>query len=1298
MLRPLFIVFVALCFYHLGWSQAIIRENKGQWPYPVSGLLRAAAADIWIEESSLLYQCFDAHSLGRLHPHAEAISDDTPWIEHRYRATFQGALPGGWTGEKPTSDLAHYFTDADPQRWASDCRGFRQYLREDLYENIDLLLYSNAEHVKYDFILWPGSNPESIAYTFEGATVELKQGHLFIQTLVGTIQELRPFAYQIVEGSMREVPCAYRLEENEISFELGTYDENETLIIDPEIAFSTYIGSPASNFGFTACDDSQGNLISGAAVFAANYPTTVGAYSSNFNTGAGNYMDVAISKFSPDGTQLLYSTYIGGSGQETPHSLIADDQDNFIVFGVTGSAEYPTTAGAYQSAFIGGPSLPMNTFFTSSHPNGTDLFITKFSSTGALLQSTFLGGTSNDGLNYADQLFYNYGDAFRGEVNTDALGNIYVASVTRSADFPVVGAANAPQNTFGGGECDGIICKLNSNLSNIIWSTFVGGSANEACYSLEITSAGEILIAGGTQSADFPYITQSASTPNWQGETDGFIAKLNDANMQLIAGTFCGTSSYDQVYFLQTDNNNNVFAYGQTAGDMTMTAGVYGQPNSGQFVRKYNSSLNSMLWSTTIGTGSGEIDISPTAFLVSECEQIYISGWGGEVNSNFCSFAPCYAESSTTVGLPTTSDAYQTTTDGSDFYLCVLSPDASGLLYGSFLGGAVSREHVDGGTSRFDKNGSVFQAVCAGCQNNDDFPTTPSAWSATNESTGCNIAVFRFDLNAIQTEIALDGPPEVCINTSLSLQNLSTGATSYQWYFGDGAESTLFEPDHLYTEPGTYTIQLVGLDESQCVDGDTASVNITVLPEVNPTLSADTTICVGSTAVLSASGTNALQWIAQPGLNNITDPTQTVQPNTTTTYQIVDQNTCDVDTLDVTITVSIPNVLAGPDASICVGQTTSISATGTGSITWSPATGLSNPNASNTDCTVTSTITYTATLINADGCTDQDSLEVFVFNDSPGGLTYDPQTICFQESATLSAAPGTAWLWSPAIGLSNTFVQSPIASPNDATLYTVQVTNACGIGTDSVWVYVIHPMITASEGGAICLGDSINVFATGALDYWWSPALYAQPSNASATSLSPTQTQWFVVTGQDEFNCLDQDSVLVTVYPVAAVDAGPNQYFTYPGTAQLLGNAMGFPFYWWPSEGLSCTDCIYPEASPQLETWYHLAVLDDNGCVSDDSVLVVPYFPVWVPNVFTPNQDGINDVFKAEGVNIRGFHLTIFDRWGVLVFESFQLDEPWTGSFRGGEYFVPDDVYDWVIEYDSIDRREQIRGHVTLVR
>ncbi|MFM7310182.1 MAG: gliding motility-associated C-terminal domain-containing protein [Flavobacteriales bacterium] len=1287
-----------LCAHSFGWSQAIIRENKGQWPDEVFGMLRASAADFWIEESSLLVQCFDANSLSKLHPKGQSDAHDDRWLEHRYRTIFNQALPGEWIGLHHTPDLANYFHSSDPRRWAVNCRGFKQFQREGIYEQIDLLLYANEQHVKYDFILHPGSNPSNISYTVEGADVQLKSGVIHIQTQVGFIQELKPFAYQLVNGVMQEVPCSYRLNGNTISFDLGSYDADFTLIIDPEIAFSTYIGSPASNFGFTACDDSQGNLISGAAVFAANYPTTTGAYSSSFNTGAGNYMDVALSKFSPDGTQLLYSTYIGGAGQETPHSLIADDQDNFIVFGVTGSSEYPTTAGAYQSNFIGGPSLPMNTFFTSSHPNGTDLFISKFSANGALLQSTFVGGTDNDGLNYADQLFYNYGDAFRGEVNVDAQGNIYIASVTRSVDFPVVGAAAAPQNSFGGGECDGIICKLNASLSSMIWSTYVGGAGNDACYSIELMNTGEILIAGGTQSPNFPFISSPSNTLNWQGETDGFITKLNGANLQLSAGTFCGTGAYDQVYFLQTDNSNNIYAYGQTAGDMAISPGIYGQANSGQFVRKYSPALDNLLWSTTIGTGSGEIDISPTAFLVSECEQIYISGWGGEVNANFCNFAPCYAESSTTLNLPTTNDAYQSTTDGSDFYLCVLSPDASGLLYASFLGGPISREHVDGGTSRFDKNGSVFQAVCAGCQNNDDFPTTPSAWSATNESTGCNIAVFRFDLNAIQTEIALDGPPQICLNESLSLQNLSTGATSYHWYFGDGEESSLFEPNHAYTQPGEYTIQLIGLDATQCVDGDTASIQIEVIPDVNPSISNDTTICAGSQAVLLASGTSNLHWLPQTGINNVSNPQQTVQPNNTTTYQVVDENLCDADTLAVTVTVSAPNVIAGPDVSICIGQSTEISATGNGTVVWSPATNLANANAVVTSCSAIVTTTYHITLTNADGCIDEDSLEVFVFDDSPGGLIYDPLTICFSESATLNAAPGTGWLWSPAIGLSNTQVQSPIASPPDSTMYTVQVTNACGTGTDTVWINVIHPLVTASEGGAICVGDSISATAIGAQEYWWSPSLYASPSNASQTQLSPAQTTWFVVTGQDEFNCIDQDSVLVTVYPIAAVDAGPNQYFTYPGTAQLLGNAMGFPFYWWPAEGLSCTDCIYPEASPQQSTWYHLAVLDDNGCVSDDSVLVVPYFPVWVPNVFTPNRDGINDVFKAEGLNIRGFHLMVFDRWGLLVFESHNIDEAWTGNFRGGEYYVADDVYDWIIEYDSIDRREQLRGHVTLVR
>jgi gliding motility-associated-like protein len=146
-----------------------------------------------------------------------------------------------------------------------------------------------------------------------------------------------------------------------------------------------------------------------------------------------------------------------------------------------------------------------------------------------------------------------------------------------------------------------------------------------------------------------------------------------------------------------------------------------------------------------------------------------------------------------------------------------------------------------------------------------------------------------------------------------------------------------------------------------------------------------------------------------------------------------------------------------------------------------------------------------------------------------------------------------------------------------------------------------------------------------------------------------------------------------------------------------LGNPFGFDFYWWPENGLSCTDCVYPIATPEVETWYHLAVIDHNGCVTDDSVFVKPYYPVWVPNAFTPDNDGINDYFKAYGVNIQGFHMMIFDRWGIKVFESYDIDEVWMGEFTS-DYYVQNDVYNWVIEFDSIDRRTTMSGHVTLLR
>lgn len=1291
--KTLLAIVCLCCIALFAEAQIAFVENKGQWPDEVNYKADLPSGSLWAEDQTLTFSFYDPLLSSYLHPGGGQRSGQETFLGHTYKMHFANSQLPQPIPSKPQGYYYNYFLGNDSSKWASHCEVYSRFDYIGLYPGIDMTMYTDGGNLKYDFIVKPGAHVNDIAIVPEGVELRLEEVNngkeLVISTAVGLIREKAPFAYQMINGNLIEVECEFVLKNGQLKFKVGKYDHQHKLVIDPEIAFSTYIGSVANNFGFTACDDSQGNLISGAIVFQNDYPTTTGAFSTSIS--GGNY-DVALTKFNVDGSQLLYSTYLGGNFNETPHSVIADSNDNFIVMGVTGSSTFPTTAGAFQTGFIGGTFMVMSNYFVGDHIDGTDLFISKFNSEGILSSSTFVGGTNNDGLNYGSLLFYNYGDIFRGEINIDQDDNIFVASVTQSADFPVSG--NGPQSSFGGGNFDGIVFKMNPELSNVLWGSYLGGNSDDAAYAVEFKNDGSLVVAGGTRSSNFPLL-QGGYDMSWNGSTDGFISVIDEVSFNLTAGTLIGTSDYDQIYFVQVDDDDNIYSYGQTAGNMQITTGCYGQPNSGQFVNKLDPNLSNLIWNTTIGTGSGEIDISPTAFLVSDCEQIYISGWGGDVNTLFCN--ECYAEESTTFGLPITNDAFQSDTDGSDFYLCVLNPNASGLLYASYLGGDESAEHVDGGTSRFDKNGSVFQAVCAGCQNNDDFPTTSGVWSNTNESIGCNIAVFRFDLNAVQAHVDIDGPDEVCIGSPVSFVNNTVGATSYLWLFGDGESSNAFEPTHAYDEPGEYTIQLIGMDDALCVNADTAFVTLTILPDVNPTITGDDLICFGDDVTLTATGSENLTWLPAAGITNPTALTQTISPNSTSTYKVVDFNECDTDTIFWVVEVSIPDTDISDDVSICLGSSTTLEASGGATYSWSPTTGLNNASIATPVCSAQTTTTYTVTITNEDNCVEEQEVTITVFFDLPGGDVYDPLTVCEGLSVQLNAVDANSWLWSPASSLNNAQFQNPLASPADTTAYAVLITNSCGSGTDFVTVNVIHPEIQAWGGGSICNGDSTTAFASGAVNYYWQPAASSSPSNADAVFLHPTETTWFEVTGVDEFNCIDQDSIFVFVFPSATVDAGPDQYYAYPGSAVLLGNAFDLPFYWWPSDGLSCTDCVYPVASPQFPTVYHLAVIDDNGCVSDDSVLVKPYFPIWVPNTVTPNEDGVNDVFRAYGINIDGFSLRIYDRWGMKIFETTNFEDVWVPSVTG-EYYVQNDVYTWVIQYDSIERREELVGHVTVIR
>lgn len=1287
LLLSLFLAFLPAIIY----SQISFIQNKGQWPSQVQYKAEIPGGSFWIQNNGFAYQLFDTTVFIPDHkPQALPETVTTLFFLQQLenaelnQAEEDDELPGYF----------NYYLGSDSTKWSDHVKRFQNINFQNVYEGINLRVHGKSKSIKYQFELAPHADPNLISWHYhDSLQLELDtSGNLITQHLLGRIYESRPFAFQSINGHLIEVICHYVLEGNRMRFQLGNYDSNYALIIDPEIAFSSFIGSAANNFGFTACDDLSGNLVSGASVFANNYPTTANAYSSTFNPTTGNYFDVAISKFDATGSGLLYSTYLGGLHQETPHSVVVDNQDRIIVFGVTGSNDFPTSLGAYQSLFAGGNPVMMSTFFTSGHPDGCDFFITKFNASGTLAASTFLGETAADGLNYAYELFYNYGDAFRGEVNVDSNNNIFIGSCVRG-NADIAGAST--QSNYGGGDSDGYVAKLNPSLSMLMWASYFGGSGADAIYALEFANDGDLLLAGGTQSQNFPFCS-SGHDPNWNGATDGFILRIDANTYTPVAGTFIGTVEYDQAYFIQTDLNDNIYCLGQTAGSMTITPGLYGQANSGQFIRQYNPTLSTLNWNTTIGTGSGEIDISPTAFLVSDCNQIYFSGWGGNTNAITCPALTCLAYNSTTNNLPITPDAFQSTTDGSDFYLAMLNASATQLVYGSYLGGSSSAEHVDGGTSRFDKSGSVYQAVCAGCQNNDDFPTTPGAWSATNNSFGCNLAVFRFNLGQLEAIANVQGPSQLCAGSPAQFSNGTLNASDFIWDFGDGFTSTAFEPSHVFNEVGNITVSMIASDINDCYVSDTATVNLQIIDFVPPTIANVNPICLGESVTLNATGSANLLWINNATLSSINANTAVAAPNNSTTYYVSDFNACGSDTVGVYVNVIIPIAEAGPDFTICAGESQTLSASGGAVYQWQSSSSLSTLNSANTVATPLVNEQFFVTITTPEGCQDTDSCYVFVEQTVPGGVVYPTIDLCLGESVVLQAEEGLTYSWSPAAGLNSTTIQNPTASPNNSITYNVAITNACGAGNSEVSINVIELNVVASEGGTVCLGEYYPIEASGADFYSWLPFSSVVDASASSTLANAPFSQWITVVGTDVNGCADTDSLFMNILPLPEVDAGPDQYFDYPGSTELFGNTFGLEYNWSPSTGLSCTDCAYPTAIPSSPTWYYLTTTNNTGCVGIDSVFVRPYFPVYVPNAVTPNGDGLNDVFLVVGENLTGFHLQIFDRWGILIFETNNPNEAWLAGYKG--YFVPNDVYTWKLSFDSIERRQELIGHVTVIR
>jgi gliding motility-associated-like protein len=1287
-------------------------ENKGQWEQPFLFKAELPIGQMFLFNNKIVFDLRDKAMVAEL-LHFKMLPDDEKKIRkqpnniinaHCYEMEFVGAKTDLLEKYNQTSQYYNFYLGNDDSRWKSNVYGYKSINYINLYKGIDLGLTENEGFLKYEFYVSSSANPGDIKIKYNGIdNIKLDNGNIVLSTSLGNIVEMRPLAWQIINNDTVFVQCDFLLQGKFVSFKLGNnYNRNYDLVIDPIIVFGTYSGSTADNWGYTATYDQQGNVYAGGVVFGMGYPTTVGAYQTTY----GGNVDIAISKYNTTGTSLIYSTYLGGSGPDVPNSIVVNSANELYVFATTGSSNYPTTPGCIDNSFNGGTSYTLTYIINFS--NGCDLGITCFNAAGtSLLASTYFGGSGNDGLSMDVNLKHNYADDVRGEILLDENSNVYVVGSTASHNFPTTSGVFQPG--YGGGSQDGFIIKLDRLLTTTLWSSYLGGSSADAIYSISLNEFNVPSVAGGTSSTNFP-TTSTALMPTYQGGvSDGFISLIQSDGTSILRSTYWGTSAYDQVYFVETDKQNNFYVFGQSSstGSVLIQNAAWHTIGGGQFISKINKMLNTVVWSTRFGTGNGVVNISPTAFLVDYCHNIYLSGWGSPYLNGFGG----------TAGLPITANAFQTTTDNNDYYFLCMRDDASGIVFGSFYGGS-SSEHVDGGTSRFDRLGRIYQSVCAGCGGLDDFPTTPGAWSNTNNSSNCNNGVIKIDFSLPAIVADFNMPNVICLPFTVNFINTSyfpnPGLATCFWDFGNGVTSTNCNPSYSYTSSGIYNVTLIVSDATSCNSSDTITKQIIVLSSSTDTLN-DVGICIGDMTqigILPFSDPNiSLHWYPSAYLSNANISNPTANPPTTTNYYLVISNGVCQDTIYQTVNVYDLIVDAGNDTVTCspgLILTASYSGGTNFTVHWS-----SNPNFTDTlnnypngkTCATIHSAPHTYYVQVSNGyCTKTD--EVFVDYQEINMNVNVTKPLCYGDSngiittnPTGGVAPYT-FIWNNGETTQNIY---NLASG----LYSVTTYDASGCQQVST-ILVDQPQFLSyiGENGDVNCDVACNGYVYGTTIGGTPPYNYAWNNGQNTEDLNNICQGVYSLTISDSHNCIHQDIFNIEVdYIYDSVFVWSDDDTIYQGQSTMI-HATEIPgvFYTWsPTESLTNNHSANTDASPLQTTTYTVVLNDGYGCIYTDTVKIVvldvycydPY--IYIPNSFTPNGDGINDVLYIRSRYIDHMYFVIFDRWGEKVFETNDPTKGWDGTFRGK--LLNPAVFDYYLEIDCYNHVQFIKkGNITLLR
>jgi hypothetical protein len=582
-------------------------------------------------------------------------------------------------GVNPLPGKVNYLQGNDPARWHTDIPTYARVEYPNALPGIDVAYYGGPGGLEYDFTVHPGADPHAIRLRFAGADgVEVSaQGDLLVHTAAGDIIHHAPSLYQEADGRRRPVAGGFVLhpglspqQSTLVSFDVGPYDKSRPLVIDPLVlGYSTFLGGSAKDFGTAIAVDGKGAAYVTGSTGSSDFPTTPGAYDTHEPSGG------FVTKLNTDGSGLVYSTYIpngGGSG-------IAVDGAGYAY--ITGSAglDFPATIHF-------GPARHSNAFITKLNPTGSDL-----------VYSAVFGGTSTD-----------YGNA----IAIDAAGNAYVAGNTISADFPTTPGAFDP--TYNGGpNGDAFAVKLNADGKSLAFSTYLGGSNEDDARGIGVDAAGGVYVAGTTVSKDFP-TTRGAFQPVFDKVYDAFVTKFTPTGDALAYSTYLGGAGGDEGWGLAVDPAGHAYVVGGTQGEGFPATAFYGGQFGGTFITKMNPAGSGVVFSMITNALEG------LAVAVDDAGNAYATGY-------------------TDKNMLTTADAFDNTFNGAvDAFLQKVNADGTAVVYSTFLGGSANEQ---GNGVAVDTLGDAY---LTGTTQSGNFPTTPGAFKPRNRNGVEDAFVTKF--------------------------------------------------------------------------------------------------------------------------------------------------------------------------------------------------------------------------------------------------------------------------------------------------------------------------------------------------------------------------------------------------------------------------------------------------------------------------------------------------------------------------------------------------------------------------